>query len=70
MNPTRRTTLAMLAASSVVGVWPRLVDAADAALPAEEEIRRLLIRRIDEEHQSVGMLIGLVLDVPRLVRTR
>lgn len=60
VNLTRRTAIALLAGTSLRGAWPRPAQAAPMALPTEEEIGRILTRRIDEERQSIGMVVGLV----------
>ena len=59
--------LAMLAALSTPALWPRETRASDAVLPREADVRSLLMHRIDDERQSLGMIVGFVSTAGRSV---
>lgn len=64
-HPTRRTVLGSMVALPALGL--RWGTASAAGLPTAADVQRLLIRRIDEEKQSLGMIVGLVSGAGRRV---
>jgi len=57
---TRRSVLRSMALLPLLGLRWQTAGALTAELPTDEDVRRLLMRRIDEERQSLGIVIGLV----------
>jgi len=53
---TRRFVVYIALAASIVG----RLDAQSPALPSDTEVRQILVDRIDRDHQSVGIVVGLV----------
>jgi D-alanyl-D-alanine-carboxypeptidase/D-alanyl-D-alanine-endopeptidase len=53
-----KTTLGALAAAALAAAAPLL--AAHSPTPSDSEIRTILVQRIDAQHQSVGIVVGIV----------
>src|SRR5262245_29617495 len=50
-------TLLLLSLSMPTNVWPQTPA---PPIPSDEEIRRMLVQRIDESRQSVGIVVGII----------
>jgi D-alanyl-D-alanine-carboxypeptidase/D-alanyl-D-alanine-endopeptidase len=53
---TRRFVVGIALAASAMGQ----LDAQPAAPPSDAEVRQILVDRIDRDHQSIGIVVGLV----------
>jgi D-alanyl-D-alanine-carboxypeptidase/D-alanyl-D-alanine-endopeptidase len=53
---TRRFVVCIALAASAMG----RLDAQSPALPSDAEVRQILVDRIDRDHQSLGIVVGLV----------
>src|SRR6202521_62928 len=52
---TRRCVVFIALAASTIG----RLDSQSPSLPADTEVRQILVDRIDRDHQSVGIVVGL-----------
>ncbi len=60
---TRRIAVlagALIAAAIISAVGAAAQSAPQAALPSDAEIRQILVDRIDAQHQSVGIVVGVI----------
>lgn len=56
-----KTVLTHLISWFMVGVLPLMAQSSTkSAFPTDAQIRDLLVERIDKQHQSVGIVVGIV----------
>jgi len=67
---TRRTVLGSIASLPVLGMSWDMAIAGTAGLPTTADVQGILTRRIDEEKQSLGMIVALVSGAGRRVVAR
>jgi len=56
-----QTKILQSAAAFVLLAWVATAQTnTDSAMPSDSEIRKILAQRIDTDHQSVGIVVGII----------